>query len=164
MTLCPAWFTAEKPIGAQSARPRNAVDRATNRFRGSGKPLERNLRSWMLHELVHVYLIAATNRRVSVREVYDLNACFRLRADEQKYMPNNYVYYAGSMFFSLLVSRTVQQKHSFWNGKLRSIDLKKWADVSIQASFTNARISLRGHFATANFRLRRRRQPTMRSG
>lgn len=97
VTLCPAWSTLNVPTEPKARRPCIAVDRVTNQFRGLGYPLAQNLRSWLVHELVHVYLVAATNMRVPVDEVYDVNSCFRLKADLQKYMPNNYVYYAGSM-------------------------------------------------------------------
>ena len=49
-----------------------------------------------MHELAHVYLVAATDKRVPVNEVYSVNSCLGLKADEQRYMPNNYVFYVGS--------------------------------------------------------------------
>ena len=97
VALCPTWFALNVPAEPKARRPCIAVDRATNQFRGLGYPLARNLRSWLVHELVHVYLVAATNRKVPVDEVYSVNNCFRLKADSQRYMPNNYVYYVGSM-------------------------------------------------------------------
>ena len=78
-------------------RPCMSVDRAKNEFRGVGYALAQNLRSWLIHELVHVYVVAATNGKVGVDEVYAVNDCFALRPGEQRYMANNYVYYAGSM-------------------------------------------------------------------
>ncbi|KAM0804289.1 hypothetical protein BDR22DRAFT_818437 [Usnea florida] len=96
VTLCPSWFESSQPMQPKSARPCIAVDRATNRFRGLGYPMARNLRSWMLHELVHVYLVAATNQRLVSSEVYTVNSCLELNAHRQMYMPNNYVYYAST--------------------------------------------------------------------
>ena len=101
VVLCPYWFSSDVPVEPKSKRPCTAVDRASNQFQGLGYPLARNRRAWLLHELAHVYLVAATNRRVPVHEVYSVNDCFRLRADAQRFMPNNYVYYTGSMFISL---------------------------------------------------------------
>ena len=97
VTLCPRWFTANQPVEPKAKRPCIAVDRATNRFRGFGYPLAQNLRSWLVHGLVHVYLVAATNMRTPSDEVYAVNDCFQLKADSQKLMPNNYIYYASSM-------------------------------------------------------------------
>ena len=97
VALCPSWFESNQPMQPKSAKPCIAVDQATNRFRGFGYPLARNLRSWMLHELVHVYLVQATNQRLVSSEVYTVNNCFELNAHRQMYMPNNYVYYASSM-------------------------------------------------------------------
>ena len=100
VVLCPFWFSSDVPVEPKSRRPCTGVDRASNQFRGMGYPLARNRRAWLLHELAHVYLVAATNMRVPVKEVYSVNDCFRLRADAQRYMPNNYVYYTGSMSLS----------------------------------------------------------------
>ena len=97
VALCPSWFESNHPMQPKSAKPCIAVDQATNRFRGLGYPMARNLRSWMLHELVHVYLVEATNQRLVSSEVYTVNNCFELNAHRQRYMPNNYVYYASSM-------------------------------------------------------------------
>lgn len=100
VALCPGWFIFNRPDEPKEKRPCIAVDRATNRFRGLGNPLAQNSRAWLLHELAHVYLVAATNKRVPYTEVYSINDCFRLNAGSQKYMPNNYVYYAGSVFYT----------------------------------------------------------------
>ena len=101
VVLCPFWFSSDTPVEPKSKRPCIAVDRTVNQFRGLGYPLARNRRAWLLHELVHVYLVAATNTREPVHEVYTVNDCFALNAYAQRYMPNNYVYYAGSMSLSL---------------------------------------------------------------
>ena len=94
--LCPAWFSLDVPVVPKSGRPCLSVDRKENLFRGQGYPLARNRRAWLVHELAHVYLVAATDKRVPVNEIYSVNSCLRLKADEQRYMPNNYVFYAGS--------------------------------------------------------------------
>lgn len=100
VALCPGWFTFNRPDEPKEKRPCIAVDRATNGFRGLGYPLAQNSRAWLLHELAHVYLVAATNKRVPYTEVYSINDCFELNAGSQKYMPNNYVYYTGSVFYT----------------------------------------------------------------
>ena len=100
VVLCPAWFTYALTVPSEPKsppRPCIGVDKTRNEFRGVGYSLAQNLRLWLIHELVHVYVVAATNKRVPVDEVYAVNDCFALSAGEQKYMPNNYVYYAGSM-------------------------------------------------------------------
>ena len=97
VVLCPAWFYLDVPVIPKSKRPCLDVDPKQNLFRGEGYSLAQSRRAWLLHELAHVYLVAATNKRVPVHEVYGVNSCFRLKADDQWYMPNNYVFYAGSM-------------------------------------------------------------------
>ena len=101
--LCPPWFTLNTPMKPKASRPCIGVDRATNRFKGLGYPLARNLRSWLVHELAHVYITAATNRRSPNNEAYSINDCFRIDANSQKQMPQNYVYYAGSMSTRLFI-------------------------------------------------------------
>ena len=119
VTLCPAWSTLDILIEPKARTPCIIVDRVTNQARGLGHPLAQNLRSWLVHELAHLYLVAATNMRVPVDEVHDINSCFRLRADLQKIMPNKYVYYAGSMcappvIFSLRTSYAENPKKAIF--------------------------------------------------
>lgn len=97
VVLCPPWFAPNNQfMQPKLKRPCIAVDRVANEFKGLGYPLAQNKRSWMLHELVHVYVVAATNLKVPYSEVYTVNNCFRLASGYQRYMPNNYVYYASS--------------------------------------------------------------------
>ena len=148
VVLCPVWFSSDVPVKPTSERPCIDVNQASNRFQGLGYPLARNRRAWLLHELAHVYLVAATNKRVPVHEVYAVNSCFHLKTDDQRYMPNNYVFYTGSMSLSssaIYLLLSPQSKHTLFFCITELMP-------RIKTSTTNAPVSPPYHSATGSSR------------
>ena len=103
VVLCPLWFSSDIPVKPKYRKPCIGVDGQSNQFRGLGFPLSLNRRAWLVHELAHMYIVAAVDKPVPLEEVYAINDCFNLHADEQRHMPENYVFYAGSMSLSLRI-------------------------------------------------------------
>ena len=154
MVLCPAWFYLDPPVIPKSKRPCLDVDRKQYLFRGKGYSLARNRRAWLLHELAHVYVVVATNKRVSVHEVYKVNSCFRLKADDQWYMPNNYVLYTGSMSPYSYLQYSLAHGVSFFEPAIKNNLLIHVVRLTLRIKVftTNAPVSPPYRFPTGSFR------------
>ena len=111
VVLCSSFFSPNFPdLPPKSRRPCTPVDRTANQFRGLGYEQSYNRRALLVHELVHVYVTAATNSRPMVEEVYQINNCFQMPAGGQWVNPSNYVFYVGSTSFPFLFIFIILQR------------------------------------------------------
>lgn len=78
------------------ARNCPSVNTAINRFRGSGASLGRYLPWLLLEELVHYYLAATNAGAEPLPNIFDVNKCARLGAEQSSRNAHSYIFYAAS--------------------------------------------------------------------